>query len=150
MTEDGDIELDKTFIDFNQYDSNKPRMENKNVKLIYDRESLLQTIKVRLLSSDPDVRDIKSKGFCANLEDLIGLPNTVETAKMGVDKITTSLTFDDLVSFEDLYVRPVPLDSSTITFFVLVKDDNTIISFEARLNLEDGVTIGRVSYDTVS
>ncbi len=118
--------------------------------MVRDRESLLQTIKIRLISSDPDVPDIKEKDFCANLEDLIGLPNTIETAKIGVDQITRSLTHDQLVSFEDLYVRPVPLSQSMITFYVLVKDDNTVISFEAQLNLEEGVTIGRISYDTIS
>ena len=150
ITEDGDIELRRTYLSFDNKEPDVPLLENRNIKLIHGRESLLQTIRIRLISSDPDVPDVKAKDFCANLEDLIGLPNTVETAKLGVEMITRALTFDKLVSYEDLYVRPVPLNQSTITFFVLVKDDNTVISFEALLNLEEGVTIGRVNYDSVS
>ena len=150
ITEDGDIEFNRTFLSFGEANRDEPLAEKSNVKMVRDRESLLQTIRIRLISSDPDVPDIKEKDFCANLEDLIGLPNTIETAQKGVEQITRSLTYDQLVSFDDLYIRPVPLSQSTITFYVLVKDDNTVISFEATLNLEEGVTIGRIGYDTIS
>lgn len=111
-----------------------------------DYESLMQTMKVRVMSSDPDVIDPTEEDFCCNLEDLIGLPNSLETAQLGVERITRSLTHDGLVQQEDLYVRPTPVNNTMMVFFVFVKKESgENMYFEVIINLEVGVTIGRES-----
>ena len=147
MTEDGDISLEP--ISYYNFD-NEVHENPRRIREIADKESMMQTVRVRLMSSDPDVPDIKYTDFCANLEDLIGMPNTVETANLGIDMITRSLTFDNLVAKNDLYVRPTPTNNTEIAFFVLIKDEKDVIVFEVLLNLEDGVRIGRIGYDSVS
>lgn len=120
--------------------------EEERLNECTDYVSLMQTIKVRVMSSDPDVIDPIETDFCANLEDLIGLPNTMETAQAGVDKITRALTFDGLVAHEDLYIRPTPVNKSMMVFFVFVKkEDGENMYFEVIINLEVGVSIGRES-----
>lgn len=121
------------------------------VEHVYDIQSLMQTVKVRIMSSDPDVIDISATTeFCANLEDLIGMPNTIETANLGVEKITNSLTYDGLVSSDDLFVRPTPVNKTMMVFFVFIKNEGTgSIYLEVIINFEVGVTIGRESYDAV-
>ncbi len=112
--------------------------------------SLMQTVKVRLMSSDPDVIDVTAKDFCANLEDLIGMPNTIETAQLGVEKITRSLTFDGLVSSDHLFVRPTPVNKTMMVFFVFIENEGYgSIYLEVIINFEMGVTIGRETYDVV-
>lgn len=113
-------------------------------------ESLMQTVKVRIMSSDPDVIDVTETDFCANLEDLIGMPNTIETANLGVEKITNALTFDGLVSNDDLYIRPTPVNKTMMVFFVFIQNEGKrSIYLEVIINFEMGVTIGRESYDAV-
>ena len=147
MTLDGDISLEPvSYYNFENEVHEKPR----KVQETTDNESMMQTVRVRLMSSDPDVPDVKYKDFCANLEDLIGMPNTIETAELGVDMITRSLTFDNLVAKSNLYVRPTPVSNTEMVFYVLIKDEKDVIAFEVLLNLEDGVRIGRVGYDSVS
>lgn len=112
--------------------------------------SLMQTVKVRLISSDPEVIDVRETDFCANLEDLIGMPNTIETAQLGVEKITRSLTYDGLVSGDHLYVRPTPVNKTMMVFFVFIESDGQgSIYLEVIINFEMGVTIGREQYDVV-
>lgn len=128
---------------------------NGDILLVQDEESLsevsdyaalMQTMKVRVMSSDPDVIDPTEKDFCCNLEDLIGLPNTVETAQLGIEKITRSLTHDGLVSQDDLYIRPTPVNRTMMVFFVFVKKESgDNMYFEVIINFELGVTIGRES-----
>ena len=111
-------------------------------------ESLMQTVKVRIMSSDPDVPDSLFTDFCANLEDLIGMPNTYETAELGMSKIRQSLTIDGLVSGEDLFIRPTVVSKEMIAFFVFIKKEGIgTMYLEVLLNLEVGVQIGRERYD---
>lgn len=113
--------------------------------------SMMQTVKIRLMSSDPDVKDINTKGFCANLEDLLGMANTEETARLGIEKITKSLTFDGLVKNDQLYIRPTPTREDEIKFYILIRTEgDTVLGFEVFLNLEGGVRMGRIIDDSIS
>ena len=147
MTDDGDIALAP--VEYYNAATGVVEMP-KVVREIEGKESMMQTVKIRLMSSDPDVPDIKYTDFCANLEDLLGKPNTLETANKGMQMITHCLTFDGLVSPDNLYVRPTPINNNEIVFFVLIKDEKDVLVFEVVLNLEDGVRIGRVGHDIIS
>lgn len=135
LTPTGDIDLGKSFAPVESVDG---------------IASLMQTAKVRVMSSDPEVEDVVATDFCANLEDLIGMPNTIETAQLGVEKITRSLTYDGLVSEGDLYIRPTPVNKTMMMFLVFIEHEgNANAYFEVIINFEVGVAIGRESYDAI-
>lgn len=92
--------------------------------------------------NDPDWNDYKVEEIGANLEDLIGLPNTVETAKEGVRRITSCLIKDGLLDRNDLFIKPVPINKYTIAYFVYMNVGNgDPIGFELHFNLENGVVL---------
>ncbi len=58
----------------------------------------------------------------ADLDELIGEPNTRNIAKYGESKIIHSLTHDAMVRNMDLYVRAVPISLEKIVYYVFVND----------------------------
>lgn len=110
--------------------------------LISGVEATTQNAYCRLRSANPEWF---MEVIGADLEDLLGLDNTPETAALGEEKIRTALAGDDLISVEDLYVRGVPLDRRTILFFVFFNapGSGSAIGFEVTLNLATGAVIRR-------
>lgn len=130
FTEDGDIVIG----------------ENGDFALVHDRQFVEQSSRNRLKVSDPDWFDFDMQEIGANLEDLIGRPNSIETAREGVERISKALTRNDLISREDLYIRPVPLTKYVIQFFVYIQtsQEGDPIGFAVSFNLESGVAIRSV------
>lgn len=118
-------------------------IENGDLKLARNQEFVAQSFRNRIRTSDPDWYDNIIKDIGANLEDLRGYPNTVETAELGVSMIAACLTRDSLIDPDDLYVKPVPFNKATIAFFVFVNSpfDSEPIGFEVQLNLTTGLTV---------
>jgi len=77
----------------------------------------------------------------ADMEDIIGMPNSPDTAQLTIDKITFALTEDDLIDKKDIYIRPVPISKTTILFFLFVNSPYFAqpISLEIGLDLSSGV-----------
>lgn len=127
ITEDGDLVI-----------------EDGDFALVSDAEATGQNLMCRLKSSDPEWFQ---ESICANLEDLLGLPNNQETGEKGEGLIRKALTTDDLISIEDLYVQAVPINKSTMVFYVYFKagEEDTTLGYEIELNLSAGAKIRRVS-----
>jgi hypothetical protein len=56
----------------------------------------------------------------AGLDDLIGEPNTRETAKIGESKIAHSLVYDGFIRNNDLYIKGVPITYESVYYYVFV------------------------------
>ena len=80
-----------------------------------------------VLKQDISFRVRTNKGECylhpnlgADLEELIGEPNTELSARIGENKISRSLTNDDMVSYSDLYVHGMPTSTDSVVYYVFV------------------------------
>ena len=82
-----------------------------------DAEAYAQVITNRIRSVKPDWF---YDNVGADLELLLGEPNTRETAQSGADRIRSALTDDGFVKVNDVYIKPVPVDAETIVFFCFV------------------------------
>jgi len=69
--------------------------------------SMVAEVKSVLMSDFYDWE--KHPGYAANLRDLIGEPNTPETAQMLEGRISSSLHINKVVDLSDIYVRAVPV-----------------------------------------
>jgi len=78
----------------------------------------------------------------ADIDELIGEPNTKETAKVGESKIVHSLTADGMVRNMDLYVRGVPVALEKIVFYIFVNDgiEQLNVTPDYVLDMVEGVT----------
>lgn len=107
-------------------------------------EAAAQNVYCRIKSSDPEWY---LETIAANLEDLLGKPNTEETGKAGEELIRDALTKDGLINYDDLYIQAVPLDKFTLVFYVFFKPEEyegDPIGYEVELNLSQGAKIRRV------
>lgn len=74
-----------------------------------------QDINYRVMTSNPD-HILWNVG--ADLEDLIGLPNNSQTARVGTDNLYQALTFDRRFAVNELNITPVPLGQNQIQYFI--------------------------------
>ena len=58
----------------------------------------------------------------AGLDELIGEPNTRETAALGESKISHSLIYDGFVKSQDLYIKGVPINNESVYYYVFVNN----------------------------
>lgn len=96
-----------------------------------------QVILNRLKTENPDWYLHKEIG--SDLSELIGLPNTRETGMKGREMIERCLTFDKFISPEDLSVRPVPISSSEILFYISITRRGNDLVVPVLFNLEHGL-----------
>lgn len=116
---------------------------NGDFAVVKKQEFLNQSARNRIRTNDPEWPDYVESAVGANLEDLRGKPNTVETAREGVALITDALTRDGLIDTDDLYIRPIPIDRKTLVFFVFIntEENGEPVGFEVTLSLDAGVSI---------
>ncbi|PFB64451.1 hypothetical protein COK00_12255 [Bacillus cereus] len=96
-----------------------------------------QVILNRLRTDNPDWFIHKDIG--ADLSELIGLPNTRETGELGKSLIEKSLTSDKFILPSDLNVRPVPVSSSEILFYITVRRKAADLVMPVLFDLEHGL-----------
>ncbi|TNP18937.1 hypothetical protein FHY73_14605 [Bacillus tropicus] len=96
-----------------------------------------QVILNRLRTDNPDWFIHKDIG--ADLSELIGLPNTRETGELGKSLIEKSLTSDKFILPSDLNVRPVPVSSSEILFYITVRRKAADLVVPVLFDLEHGL-----------
>lgn len=124
-------------------------IERGDLATVTKQQYIAQSARNRIKITDPEWVDYQIDAIGANLEDLIGLPNSPETASLGVEKIGDCLTKDGLLDTDDIYVRPVPVSRSVLVFYVFIRipvnefEDETL-GFEVLFNLETGLTIRSV------
>ncbi len=118
-------------------------IEKGDFKVARKQEYINQSIYNRVRSNDPDWYDYTGREICANLEDLRGKPNSVETATEGARRISNCITKHGLVDVDDLYIEPTPMSKAEIVFFVFVNlpYNATPIGFEILMNLDSGAKI---------
>lgn len=102
-----------------------------------------QIARIRLMVTDPEWQDFQANEIGANMEDLLGLPNTPETARMGIRQITECLTRDGLFQEEQIFIKPIPTSKYIIQFFVFIYSEyaSEPIGFQLSFNLESGVMV---------
>jgi hypothetical protein len=91
-----------------------------NLRMTAASGVLRQDIAFRLRTNYDDFTPHPEVG--ADLDELIGEPNTREVATLGSSKITHSLTRDGMVRNIDLYVRGVPISNEDLAYYVFVND----------------------------
>lgn len=130
FSEDGDIELGVRRVDSEgqilyhhrdgTIDTNKETdgKEIRDMALSRGTQTEKQVIMSRLKTDAPDWFHHTMMG--GNMSDLIGEPNTRETAEKGVANIIAALTYRDLLNPTEIHVRPVPIGSEEILFVVTI------------------------------
>lgn len=80
----------------------------------------------------------------ADLEEILGMPNTQDVAEYGSTKILTSLVFDGLFDAEWIKISPKPLNKMTIAYDITIRIPGFIdhIKIEVSLDLTKGISIG--------
>jgi hypothetical protein len=106
--------------------------------------TLQQEIVFRLKTKQGDYLYFPQCG--ASLEDLVGLPNSEDTANEGVYLIQNALTHDGLIPVEALTVTAYPMDEQTIVFQILVDlsyfaYENEYLSLQISLSLLEGLIL---------
>jgi len=82
-------------------------------------DCLMDDANIRLNTNAPDWQLETWLG--ATLSDLIGEPNTVETGKLGREKIMDALTRDGKVNLGDLTVYVLPMSPHQIMYSVVIQ-----------------------------
>jgi len=85
--------------------------------------SIRQEIRTRVRSSLQDWE--LHPGLGADLDEIIGEPNSRETATVGRDRIVASLTRDGFMADSDIQVKSVPVDRHTILYRIRVSVAST-------------------------
>ena len=108
-----------------------------------DENAYAQNITNRLRSVHPDwFYDYKG----ADLELLLGEPNTKDTAQLGIEQIRHVLSYDGLVPSDELYIKPVPVNTETIIFFCFVKNpyDDGRLTFQTEICLSGETNVALI------
>lgn len=119
-------------------------IQDGDFALVENVEAVAQNAYCRLMSADPEWY---MENISANLEDLLGKPNTRETAESGENLIREALMKDDLINYDDIYVQAVPIGKFELKFYVFFKPDEygeDPVGFEVDVNLSAGATVRRV------
>jgi hypothetical protein len=90
--------------------------EIRDLDVSSDLDAEKQIIFNRLRTDAPDWYAYPALG--GNLTDLIGEPNTRDTASRGAAYIQAALTFNSLYDSSQVNVRPVPISQNEILFMI--------------------------------
>lgn len=96
---------------------------SQDLDLITGSGVLQQDIAFRLRTNYDEFTPHPDVG--ADLDELIGEPNTREVTKVGQQKIIRSLTHDNRIRNLDLYVRGVPIATDKTVYYVFVNNGTT-------------------------
>jgi phage baseplate assembly protein W len=97
-----------------------------------------QTIRNRLKTDAPDWFHHPKMG--GNLSDLIGEPNTRATGEKGVQLIKEAISYASYINIDKINVRPVPVSSATILFYIEIKDSTELnLEYPVLFDLDHGI-----------
>lgn len=142
LSEDGDFELDDNF----------------SIRSATGNELMEQMTRVVIKTTNPDWGNFSKEGTSetfhssitkvgADLEDLIGMENSRETAELGKTKIKNAMVRTGFFEEEDIHIEAKPTSMSTIVFFLFINSpfaENPLI-YQIDLDLGFGPTVRRVS-----
>lgn len=111
--------------------------------VVRNQEYVIQSIRNRLKTNDPEWFDYVVNEIGANFEDLRGLPNTPETAEKGASMIGQCLIRDGLLDLDDVYIQPAPITKDVLVFFVYINLPGLEepFGFELNYNLHSGLMV---------
>ena len=119
-------------------DKREDGKEHRDIGTAYDLDAEEQIIFNRLRTDSPDWYHHPSMG--GNLTDLIGEPNTRETAQLGASYITSALTYRGLYNISQISIRPVPISVDELLFMItILKFNNEVIRLPLTFNLQSGL-----------
>jgi len=125
LTVDGDLDLDGDFT------------------IVSENDYIKQQVNIRVKTINPDwfYDDLG-----ADMEQLLGKPNTKITAEKGISLIRKSLTYDGFLDNDSVYIKPMPLDVDNVSFFLFIRTPFTDkpLSFEVAVALSAGINITEV------
>jgi len=112
---------------------------SKNFKFANSRETLEQDITFRARTEFNDFEPHPDVG--ADLQSLLGEPNSRENAAIGEKKLYTSLTKDGRIIPQDLRVKAVPISAHGLAMYTFVNSSNEDVNaFTAVvLDYENGI-----------
>ena len=130
FTEDGDLEL---------FSNNDNSMRDNYTSEVTEVNLIIQNIKHR-------IKSVKIDWFYdhigADLEQILGMENSKETATLGSNLIKESLTFDGYIKSEDIYIKPTPTDIFSISYLVAVKiGEDSMLQFKVFVALNSGINV---------
>lgn len=96
-----------------------------------------QVILNRLKTDNPDWLIHPEIG--ADLVELVGEPNTRETALKGVELIRNSLCNDGFLDWDDVEVKPVPISPSEILFYLKITFRSEVMVLPILYDIEHGL-----------
>lgn len=117
--------------------------ENYEIEMASRIQLIEQTLYICIKTTNPDWF---YDAVGADLEDLLGLPNTRETAEKGMQQITRAILQSRVIEAADLHIEAKPTGKSTITFLIFVRTDELIdpIVFRADLELGTDIAVRRI------
>lgn len=121
-------------VDTETHDIAKSTEDDLRIQLAYNR--------IKSISHNWFVDEIG-----ANLEELVGMPCTEDTAEYGKLKIMNVLTIDDLWSSNDIFIKSEIKNNTNITYSIYLKiyqsetEDTYSYEIIAELDLVKGVFI---------
>jgi hypothetical protein len=112
---------------------------SKNFEFANSRETLQQDIAFRAATEYNDFEPHPDVG--ADLQALLGEPNSRENAALGERKLFTSLTKDGRIIPQDLRVKAVPISMHQIAIYTFVNSSNEDVNVftAAVLDYENGI-----------
>lgn len=132
MTDDGDIDI------FSQSDS----MGYTYFNQVDEIDFLIQNIKNRIKTCKPDWFYDE---IGANMESILGMENSKDTALYGAQLIEDALIEENFIKSEDIYIRPIPSDVFSIVYFVAIRvGETSSLQFKVDVALNSGVNIKEV------
>lgn len=103
---------------------------------------LKQQVKNRIKTINPDWFFDE---IGADLEEIVGEPNTKDTAEIGVRNIRKTLLRDSLFQDKDISIKPTPVNEDSIVYFIFLQVDGIEpIIFRADVSLSAGINIMEV------
>ena len=115
---------------------------SKDFELANPSGVLKQDIAFRLRTDYNDFTPHPDIG--ADLNSLIGEPNTRETASNGELRIINSLTKDGRVAASDLLVKAVPISLYNLVYYVFVRDGKAVLNMTPDFSVD--LNRGIISY----
>jgi len=107
-----------------------------DIKYSTDDDVLVENVIFRLKTYKGDYKLEPACG--ANLEDIIGEPNTKETGDLVTMQVTEALTHDGFFSPDDFTIRAVPISNTEIMIAIVLRGEHGNYTITASLDLKTG------------
>ena len=130
--EGGDLQLSAPF-------TNKNGEVVADLALAYGNQVTRNIVYTRIRTQAPNWFLHPTLG--GNLEDLVGEPNTKDTAQRGVTFITNALMYDNFLEEDRFTVRAIPVNREEILFVIVINSRPNDIVVPIQFNYNYGMKL---------